>query len=49
MEEPALVAVGLGLALAVGLGPALAAGRGLAVEALAPVAELAPAKPPEGG
>lgn len=41
VEEPALAAVGLGLALA--------AGRGLAEEALAPVAELAAGKPLESG
>jgi hypothetical protein len=48
-EEPALAAVGLGLALAaaaVGLGLALAAAE---EEALAPVVELAAGKPLEGG
>jgi hypothetical protein len=44
VEEPALAAVGPGLALA-----AVAAGPGLAEEALAPVADLVAGKPLEGG
>jgi hypothetical protein len=44
VEEPALAAVGLGLALAV-----LAAERGLAAQARAPVAELLAGKPLESG
>jgi hypothetical protein len=44
VEEPALAAVGLALALAV-----VAAGRGLAEEALAPVADLVAGKLLEGG